>query len=72
MSSITLEEAQTGLAKLIHGLAPGDEILITENSRPIAKLVASNLGRPRPVPGRCKGMLTIVTEDDEHLDEFDA
>jgi hypothetical protein len=24
----------------------------------------------RPMPGRAKGMLTILTEDDEHLDDF--
>ena len=31
---------------------------------------ASQAEKPRPVPGRCKGMLTIVAEDDEHLEDF--
>jgi antitoxin (DNA-binding transcriptional repressor) of toxin-antitoxin stability system len=57
---------------LIHALAPGEEVLITENGQPVAKLV----GEQRPVrrgpqPGLCKGMLTIVAEDDEHLRDFE-
>lgn len=26
--------------------------------------------KPHPVPGRCRGMLTIVSEDDEHLNDW--
>ena len=26
--------------------------------------------RKRPQPGNCKGMLTIIAEDDEHLKDF--
>jgi antitoxin (DNA-binding transcriptional repressor) of toxin-antitoxin stability system len=45
-------------------------VVITENNQPVAKLVASRAEKPRPLPGRCKGMLTIVAEDDEHLEDF--
>jgi antitoxin (DNA-binding transcriptional repressor) of toxin-antitoxin stability system len=40
MASVSIQEAQAGLAALIHGLAPGSEIVITENDRPIARLVS--------------------------------
>jgi antitoxin (DNA-binding transcriptional repressor) of toxin-antitoxin stability system len=55
---------------LIHQLSPGEEVVITENNQPVAKLVASRAEKPHPLPGRYKGMLTIVAEDDEHLEDF--
>ncbi len=70
MTSVTIQEAQAKLSDLIHNLVPGDEVVITENNQPVAKLVASPAEKPRPMPGRCKGMLTIVAEDDEHLEDF--
>ena len=70
MATITIQEAQAKLPDSIHKLAPGEELVITENNQPVAKLVASPADKPRPMPGRCKGMLTIVAEDDEHLEDF--
>ena len=70
MTVVTIQEAQADLLGLVHKLAPGDEVVITENNQPVAKLVASFPDKPRPMPGRCKGMLTILAEDDEHLEDF--
>lgn len=70
MATITIQEAQAKLPDLIHDLQPGDELVITENDEPIAVLVASSQAQSRPLPGRGKGMLTIVAEDDEHLEDF--
>jgi antitoxin (DNA-binding transcriptional repressor) of toxin-antitoxin stability system len=70
MSNVTLEEAQARLPDLIHELVPGQEVLITENERPVAKLVGQAADSRHPVPGRCKGMLTILSDDDEHLEDF--
>jgi antitoxin (DNA-binding transcriptional repressor) of toxin-antitoxin stability system len=70
MTTLTLEEAQATLADLIHSLTPGGEVVITENNQPVAKLVAAAAERPYPLPGRGKGMLVVLTEDDEHLEDF--
>jgi antitoxin (DNA-binding transcriptional repressor) of toxin-antitoxin stability system len=70
MATVTIQEAHARLPDLIHKLMPGDEVVITENYQPVAKLVAPPEQKPRPVPGRCKGMLTILAEDDEHLEDF--
>jgi antitoxin (DNA-binding transcriptional repressor) of toxin-antitoxin stability system len=71
MSSVTVQEAQTRLADLIHGLGSGEELVITENDRPVARLVAEKPAAfQRPQPGLCKGMITIVADDDEHLEHF--
>lgn len=71
-STITVEEAQAKLKQLIHQMAPGEEVVITENQQRIAKLVSepSPQSRLRPPPGLGKGMITIVSDDDEHLKEF--
>ncbi len=63
-TTITVEEAQARLKELIHRLAPGEEVVITENQRPVAKLVgqAPKVGL-RPPPGLGKGMITFVAPD---------
>ena len=70
MAMVTIQEAQAKLPDLIHKLTPGDEVVITENNLPVAKLVASPGEKLRPEPGRGKGMLTILVEDEEHLEDF--
>jgi len=70
MVMVTIQEAQAKLPDLIHKLTPGDEVVITEDNLPVAKLVASPAEKPRPEPGRGKGMLTILVEDEEHLEDF--
>lgn len=53
MTTITLPEAQSQLADLIHRLAPGDVVTITENDRPVARLIpfiAIPTQSPRPRP----------------------
>lgn len=74
MATVTIQEAQAKLADLIHNLSPGDEVVITENNQPVAKLV-SQQPKPkaglRPPPGLGKGFITIITDDDEHLKDFE-
>lgn len=73
MTSVTIQEAQAKLPDLIHGLMPGNEVLITENNQPVAKLVSElPNAKPglRPPPGLGKGYITIVADDEEHLKDF--
>jgi len=69
-TTVSIDEAQAKLADLIHRLAPGEEIVITENQQPVAKLVSQHQPPRRREPGRCKGMITLLVEDDEHLEGF--
>jgi prevent-host-death family protein len=41
MATITIHEAQATLPDLIHRLAPGEALEITENGRPVAVVTAS-------------------------------
>ena len=74
MATVTIQEAQAKLPELIHNLTAGEEVVITENNQPVAKLV-SELPKPkpglRPPPGLGKGMITIVADDEEHLKDFE-
>ena len=71
MSVVTLEEAQAKLAEIIDNLVPGEELTITRDNQPVAKLI----GQQRPVrkprqPGSARGKLVILADDDEHLEDF--
>lgn len=48
MTTISLSEAQQALADIIHRLAPGDIVTITENDRPVAQIVPVLPVRTRP------------------------
>ena len=47
MPTVTIEEGQKKLSELIHRLTPGEEVVITENDQPVARLVAT-------APPQCK------------------
>jgi antitoxin (DNA-binding transcriptional repressor) of toxin-antitoxin stability system len=71
MTTVTLEEAQAKLPELIEHLAVGEELLITRNQEPIARLIAEEKPKRKPrKAGSAKGMLTILADDDEHLKDF--
>ena len=70
-TTVTMEEAQAKLPELVARLAGGDEIVITQDQKPVAKLVRepSTARKPRKA-GSAKGKLVILQEDDEHLKDF--
>ena len=70
MTTITIQEAQSKLSDLIQQLKPGDEIVITENNRPVARLIAASAPPQRKL-GTLKGTVTYMAGDfDAPLDEF--
>jgi antitoxin (DNA-binding transcriptional repressor) of toxin-antitoxin stability system len=70
-AKVTLAEAETNLRQLVNELAPGQEVYITDQQQPVAKLVGERrlVTKPR-VPGNCKGMIDLLVEDDDHLKDF--
>jgi antitoxin (DNA-binding transcriptional repressor) of toxin-antitoxin stability system len=71
MTTISIEQAQADLAGLIARMGPGEECLITQRGRTVARLVAEQAGtRQRRRAGSAVGKLTVVEEDDAHLDDF--
>jgi prevent-host-death family protein len=73
MSTVSIQEAQAKLSDLIHDLTPGDELVITENNRPVARLVrdAGSTERQPRRPGTLRGTVKYMAPDfDAPLDEF--
>jgi len=71
MTTIALSEAQAGLPELIHRLAPGEEVTITENGQPVAQIRAALVAGPRRELGTMSGTVLYMAPDfDAPLDVF--
>lgn len=66
--TVELDEAQATLGELIAGLKPDEEVVIVQNQKTVARIVPPKRGTPKF--GSCIGMLTIISDDDEHLKDF--
>ena len=72
MATVTIEDAQARLKDLISQLRLGDEIIITQDEKPVARLTAE-LPRIKPPrrPGTLKGTVLYMAPDfDAPLDDF--
>jgi antitoxin (DNA-binding transcriptional repressor) of toxin-antitoxin stability system len=79
---MTVEEAQRRLKDLIAEIVPGEKLVITLGGEPVAELIRLSQGtHPQRVdferakltprrPGSCKGKLTILMDDDDHLRDW--
>ncbi|HEV3263168.1 MAG TPA: type II toxin-antitoxin system prevent-host-death family antitoxin [Gemmataceae bacterium] len=71
MPTVTIQEAQARLSDLIHRLTPGDEVVITENNEPVARLARAEPRKQRSCKaGSAKGKIRIAPDFDEPLEEF--
>ena len=73
MSTVSLEDAQARLPKLIEQLRPGEEIIITRDQKPVARLVgaAKVAEQSRRQLGTLKGTVQYMAPDfDAPLEDF--
>lgn len=74
MPKVTIREAKTNLAKLIEKARLGEEVVVTENGKPLVKLTPV-LGVSEPKNrriGGAKGIIEFVAEDfDAPLRDFE-
>jgi prevent-host-death family protein len=72
MPTVPIQEAQARLPDLIHRLTPGEEVVITENGCPVAKLVAPPSTEARKVPklGTQPGSVLSMEYFDDPLEDF--
>ena len=73
MITITIQEAQTRLSESNCRLTPGEEVIITEDDRPVARLtLAVQPPEPRKVPklGTLRGTVLSMKHFDDPLEDF--
>jgi antitoxin (DNA-binding transcriptional repressor) of toxin-antitoxin stability system len=68
--TVSIEQTQLALKELIARTNQGEKVVITQDQLPVAELVAATGAKPTPVFGSCRGMLSIVADDDDHLQDF--
>lgn len=72
MATVSIEEAQSKLAELIHQLSPGEEVVITENGQPVARLVSAITPKPQRKLGTLRGTVLHMAPDfDAPLKDFE-
>lgn len=72
MTTLSITHVGAELPALITRLNPGDEIVLVDGDKPVARVTpldAEEQARTR-VLGSAKGKLQILAEDDEHLADF--
>ncbi len=71
MTTVPINEAQAKLLELIHKLNPGEEVVITENDQPVARLVSTSLPTIQRQLGTLRGtVLHMAADFDVPLDDF--
>ena len=71
-TTMALEDFKVTLPELLDSLTPGDEVILTRNRQPVAKLVSEPAKHRQPrKAGNCIGMIRIVADDGEHLEGFE-
>ena len=76
MTQIAVEDAEKQLARLIDQVNAGEDVVLTENDVPVARLVplagANGADAPRPRFGSGKGEILYMAPDfDAELEDFE-
>ena len=71
MTSVSLTEAQAKLPQLLHGLTPGEELVITEGDRPLATITAAAPSMPRRLGTLANSVQSIAEDFDAPLKDFE-
>jgi len=73
MTNVTIEEARAKLSELIDHVKGGDEVVITRDDQPVARLIATVCPAQQPRRlGSLQGTVTYMAPDfDAPLEDFE-
>lgn len=63
MSELNLDEAQAHLREVVAGLRPGEEVVLTDNGQPLAKIVKTGRTSWPCKAGSAKGKVLYMAPD---------
>jgi prevent-host-death family protein len=72
MDAVNIYEAKTQLSKLVARVESGEEITISRNGRPAARLVPVGRRTTPRIPGALKGQFSISADFDDFTAADDA
>jgi antitoxin (DNA-binding transcriptional repressor) of toxin-antitoxin stability system len=74
MQSVDIHQAQSLLPQLLDAVLKGEEVIITRDDKPVAKLLAVNGERINQGnewrPGSAKGLIHMRKDFDDPLEDF--
>jgi prevent-host-death family protein len=70
MHQVDIQEAKMQLPDLVEAAMSGIEVVITQDNRPVVKLVPLAWSKPRPRFGSAKGLITMSEVFDAPLEDF--
>lgn len=71
MHQVTIHEAKTHLSQLIQETLKGEEVIIAKRDKPLVRLVALPVAKPKRRLGGAKDLMLYIAPDfDAPLDEF--
>lgn len=72
MPHINVRDACNQLPALIERARRGEEVVLTDDDRPLARLVATSSENTPRQPGSAKGLIQMSDDFDEPLEDFQA
>jgi len=63
MHQVAIEEAGVQLAELVREAQNGEEVILTQNNAPVARLTMVEADKPRPQFGSAKEVIVWMADD---------
>lgn len=63
MRQVAIEEAGVQLAELVRQAQNGEEVILTQNNAPVARLTLVEHDKPRPQFGSAKDVIVYMADD---------
>ena len=70
MTTVTIEQAQRHLPRLIEDVAQGEHVVIARNHFPVPELAPVIQFNSKPTFGSAKGMVTMTKDSDSTIEDF--